>query len=96
MERLKVVSLAVIALVLSVRLVMDLVPEAQAETSIRCNAWRKEMIGGFKGEAKAEGEAIAFGNEVAAWMMANPGDPVFRTTLVQGAGAAWIDIVCVR
>jgi hypothetical protein len=99
-ERLKVVLLAVIAGALCVQVGGGLVPVAHAEGGdIVCNAWHKENVVaamGEKGKGKAVEAAMEHANSVRAWMLEHPGDPVFRTTVVQNAGAAFVDILCVR
>lgn len=96
-ERVKIGLLAVIALALSLQVLGDWVPEARAQSAdIVCNAWYKEMIGGLKTEEKVLAMSVDYANSVRDWMLQHPGDPVFRTTLVQGAGLAYIDIMCVR
>ncbi|MBA2321850.1 MAG: hypothetical protein H0V89_11940 [Deltaproteobacteria bacterium] len=97
MERVKVALHVVIALALSAQVFQSAVPEARAQSPgpITCKAWYQEMIGALKGPEKALVTADAYAAEVNAWMTQNPGDPIFRTTLVQGGGA-YVDILCVR
>ena len=97
MERTKLALLAVIAACLVVQGVRDGMPEARADTGeMRCEAWYQQIIAVTRGEDKALEKGRAYAEEIKAWMIANPGDPVFRTTLVHGAGQAYVDIMCVR
>jgi hypothetical protein len=96
-ERTKVALLAVIAAALCSIVARDWMPEAHAQSAdIACNAWYKEMIGGLKGEEKVLAMSMEYAGSVRDWLLQHPGDPVFRTTLVQGQGLAYIDIMCVR
>ena len=97
MEQAKLALLTVIALALCVQTWDRVVPEAHAQSSdIVCNAWRNETIGASKGDDKVLAGAMIYANEVRSWLLSHPGDTIFRTTLMQGTGYAYIDIACVR
>lgn len=70
-----------------------------AGPTILCEAFYADQVGNLKQE-KAIDSGRAYAATVKAWLDAHPGDPVFRSTLVnEGLGRTtlgYIDIVCVR
>jgi hypothetical protein len=95
-EKAQLALLAVIALALCVQTWDRVVPEAHAQsTDVVCNAW-EYVVGALKSDEKRHTEAMGYATTIRTWLLAHPGEMVFRTTLVEGAGAGSIDIACVR
>jgi hypothetical protein len=99
MERMKLVVLVVIAIALVKLAFGGWVGEAHAEAgAITCEAFYADQIGNMRQEKSLEASKVYMGT-VQAWLASHPGDPVFRTTLVNQIGAnafGYIDIVCLR
>ena len=97
MERIKVGLLAVIAGALVVLAGERLVPEAHAQSSgIVCEAWLVEPIIGPIGKENKRLQGRAYADEVREWLRANPGQPVFRSSIPVGTLRDYIDVMCVR
>jgi hypothetical protein len=77
------------------------VTDARAEPgAIACEAFYADQVSNMKRERSLEA-GRAYATEVSAWLATHPGEPVFRTTLVNSLGGnaaplGYIDIVCVR
>jgi len=97
-QKAKPALLTVIALALCVQTFDRVVPEAHAQSvNIECNAWEYEVPGGMRNQEKRLDDAMGYAKNIRTWLLAHPGDTVFRTTLSEGVvGAGSVDIACVR